>query len=359
MVLSCTKILLSSPRRIRMNFKHWDMLHELLQQDEDMGLSPEKTLKAPWPAIPPMDISTMEMEWRRYRNVRNLVANGTILPPRWFRMTRLVPPTSGPFWGDPPVQSVDHTFPLRRHFWTPNMKPPTELMKTFLLRKEDRVMESNYKRVIGFSPREKARQALKEEASEAAMSGRSTLNFFWQRKPLERMETRFWQLKEEGLSEGEARKAVTGEFYQTLARQKIMAAQAADGARLTGKAMSSHQAQCVLDLIQHAQKENLGRAEADPFKMRIREAVKDARKEHTDDDTDEAADRFLRVGGLSPNMTVGDLSSNSFSAAERPQSPLLDPMQAHRMVQDDSLGGGKPSLEERIGRVPNRGKDVN
>eukprot|EP00662_Eupelagonemidae_sp_cell21_P047087 gene47087-50824_t len=34
---------------------------------------------------------------------------------------------------------------------------------------------------------------------------------------LERMETRFWQLREEGVTEHDARRLVAGEFYDTLA----------------------------------------------------------------------------------------------------------------------------------------------
>ena len=227
-----------SARKKRRNVKHWDLLHDLIEQDTDLGMNKTKKVETPWPLIPPLDIGTMEQEWMRYRNVAQLVSAGAIQPPKWYRQSRLAPPTSGPFWGDPPVSSMEHQYPLRRHFWTRNLKPPTELMKVFFLRKEDMVLEKNYKRVIGFTPREKARQQLKEDVAEASAQGRSTFNFFWQKKPLEKMETRFWQLKEEGLTEKEAHDLVAKEFYEVLATRKRQQSIAAETARRSGKYVS-------------------------------------------------------------------------------------------------------------------------
>eukprot|EP01059_Diplonema_ambulator_P037110 TRINITY_DN9639_c1_g2_i3.p3 TRINITY_DN9639_c1_g2~~TRINITY_DN9639_c1_g2_i3.p3 ORF type:complete len:124 (+),score=37.36 TRINITY_DN9639_c1_g2_i3:62-433(+) len=108
-------VLLMTPRKRRMQVRHWDLLHDLIEQDKEMGLSETKELKAPWPVIPPADTGTFDQEWKRYRNVAQLVANGAIQPPKWYRQSRLTPPTSGPFWGDPPVHSLDHQYDLRRH----------------------------------------------------------------------------------------------------------------------------------------------------------------------------------------------------------------------------------------------------
>ena len=224
-----------SERKKRVNVRHWDLVHELLEQDKGIGVNKTKTVTAPWPVIPPIDIGTMEQEWMRYRNVAQLVANGAIQPPKWYRQSRLAPPTSGPFWGDPPVHSVEHQYPLRRHWWTRNLKPPTELMKVFFLRKEDRVFEKNYKRIIGFTPKEKARKRMKEDVEGASLQGRATFNFFWQKKPLEKMETRFWRLREEGVSEDDAHKMVSQEFHETLAVRKRQQNIAAETARRSGK----------------------------------------------------------------------------------------------------------------------------
>eukprot|EP01065_Artemidia_motanka_P000963 TRINITY_DN10451_c0_g1_i1.p1 TRINITY_DN10451_c0_g1~~TRINITY_DN10451_c0_g1_i1.p1 ORF type:complete len:361 (+),score=102.62 TRINITY_DN10451_c0_g1_i1:237-1319(+) len=354
-MLRRTACVLGSPRRIRMTVKHWDMLHELLAQDESLGLSPERVEEAPWPALPPTDLSSFELEWRRFRNVSQLVANGTILPPRWYRMARAIPPTSGPFWGDPPVHAKEHQYPLRRHWWTKNLKPPTELMKVFLLRKEDKVYDENYRRVIGFSPKDKVRQELKVEVTDAAKAGRATFSFFWQRKPLERMEARYWQLKKDGVSDAEAKKVVSNEYFQTVARQRIIQGFYADGARTTGKAISAYQAQVVMELLQVAQQSHMSNAQADELRMQIREGVQDAAATTAEgargtDDADEEVKRYLEYSGLQPS---GPLVRGA--PPPRPRSPILPPFEAAALARDGQPS--EPTLEERIGQVPNRGRE--
>eukprot|EP01062_Namystynia_karyoxenos_P073108 TRINITY_DN69956_c0_g1_i1.p1 TRINITY_DN69956_c0_g1~~TRINITY_DN69956_c0_g1_i1.p1 ORF type:complete len:374 (+),score=120.35 TRINITY_DN69956_c0_g1_i1:105-1226(+) len=361
---------LGGPRRLRMTVKHWDLLHELLEQDEEMGLSPERKLKAPWPALPPMDISTMELEWRRFRNVANLVSSGAILPPRWYRMARLAPPTSGPFWGDPPVHSVDHQYPLRRHFWTTNLKPPTELMKAFLMRKEDRVMEQNYKRVIGFTPREMVRKQLKEDVAEAARAGRSTFSFFWQRKPLERMETRFHQLRDEGHEEAAARRIVSEEFYTTLAELEYVQMQAAEMGRRRGHSISAAQATWVTGVFRTLQTEGITRdrevAEkwAEDYDVAARNhspAVEVGREAHPDEEpppeeSDEAAIRreaqsYMRYTGLEPSMD-GIFDGQDVGEGHVP-SATFEPR--HAKAFEEQGAGGKAGIEERLSALSKQG----
>ena len=249
MPLIRTRVLLIGPRKRRQSIRHWDLVKDLIEQDRQMGQDPVAVVKPPWPLIPPFELGTIEQEWLRYRNVQKLVASGAIQPPRWFKESRLAPPNSGPFWGDPPVHGMDHKLPLRRHIWTHNLKPPTELMKMFLLRKEDRVYEKNFRQVIGFTPQEKVRRGLKENIPNAAREGRTTFNFFWQKKSLEKVETRYSQLVDEGVAEVEANRIVEREFQTAVAVRKRQQAFAAETARRSGKAVSAFQGHWVLDLI--------------------------------------------------------------------------------------------------------------
>ncbi|KAJ9457516.1 hypothetical protein DIPPA_15831a, partial [Diplonema papillatum] len=311
MAVRRTQLLLMTPRKRRMQVRHWDLLHDLIEQDTEMGLNETKEVQAPWPLIPPVDVGTFENEWIRYRNVAQLVSNGAIQPPKWYQQSKLAPPTSGPFWGDPPVHSLDHQYPLRRHWWQHNLKPPTELMKVFLLRKEDRVYEANYKRVIGFTPRDKVREKLRQDVGEATSAGRSTFNFFWQRKPLERMETRFWHLREEGVKESDAHRMVAREFYETLAVRKRQQAIAAETARRSGKAISAYQAHWVLELLTTLQNHSIDRSLAEPAGKDLAQVAayhtpEVVHAEQPDDDeiTDvqKETTRYLQYTGLQPDM---------------------------------------------------------
>eukprot|EP01063_Lacrimia_lanifica_P016259 TRINITY_DN22866_c0_g1_i1.p1 TRINITY_DN22866_c0_g1~~TRINITY_DN22866_c0_g1_i1.p1 ORF type:complete len:365 (+),score=148.57 TRINITY_DN22866_c0_g1_i1:123-1217(+) len=306
-------VLLMTPRKMRRNVRHWDLLHDIIEQDKEIGMMQSQATSAPWPPIPPLDIGTFEQEWIRYRNVAQLVANGAIQPPKWYSQSRLAPPTSGPFWGDPPVHSKEHQYPLRRHFWTANLKPPTELMKVFFLRKEDMVMDQNYKRVIGFSPKDKVRKKLKEDIAEGAAEGRSTFNFFWQKKPLEKMESRFYQLKESGVRDAEAHKMVQREFYETLAIRKRQQAIAAETARRSGKAISAYQGHWILDLLITLQQDQIDRSLADQAGMDLSVVVKNhspdilhGRRPQEDDaeqsEFESETSRYLEYTGLQPDM---------------------------------------------------------
>eukprot|EP01059_Diplonema_ambulator_P037111 TRINITY_DN9639_c1_g2_i4.p2 TRINITY_DN9639_c1_g2~~TRINITY_DN9639_c1_g2_i4.p2 ORF type:complete len:357 (+),score=129.24 TRINITY_DN9639_c1_g2_i4:1307-2377(+) len=344
-------VLLMTPRKRRMQVRHWDLLHDLIEQDKEMGLSETKELKAPWPVIPPADTGTFDQEWKRYRNVAQLVANGAIQPPKWYRQSRLTPPTSGPFWGDPPVHSLDHQYDLRRHWWTRNLKPPTELMKVFLLRKEDRVMQENYKRVIGFTPKEKVRQRLKEDVADVAAGGRATFNFFWQRKPLEKMESRYWELKDDGVMDNEAHRMVTEEFQETVAVRKRQQAIAAETARRSGKSISAYQAHWVLDLLTTLQShtidrslaETAGRDLAAVVAVHSPEIVHGEKPEGEESEYHAETTRYLEYTGLQPDMMAFE---EPIIGQHRPIVP--DPVTAEKIVKHEKEAGTLPNLEDII-----------
>eukprot|EP01061_Rhynchopus_euleeides_P000458 TRINITY_DN10315_c0_g1_i1.p1 TRINITY_DN10315_c0_g1~~TRINITY_DN10315_c0_g1_i1.p1 ORF type:complete len:374 (+),score=97.53 TRINITY_DN10315_c0_g1_i1:283-1404(+) len=342
-----------SARKQRSQVRHWDLVHDLIEQDTAMGLNKTQKAVAPWPVLPPVDIGTMEQEWLRYRNVAQLVANGAIQPPKWYRQSRLSPPTSGPFWGDPPVHSVEHQYPLRRHWWTQNLKPPTELMKVFFLRKEDRVFEKNYKRIIGFTPKEKARQRLKDDVRDAAASGRSTFNFFWQKKPLEKMETRFWRLREEGVAEGDAHRMVAKEYYETLAVRKRQQSIAAETARRSGKAISAYQGYWVLDLLTTLQRHQIDRSLAEAAGKDLASVtaahypeIIHGEKPPADDEhdaTSEETTRYLQYTGLQPDMMAFEqpvISQHRPPIFDDPvaASQAVEEEQAERVLHDETDG---------------------
>lgn len=165
--------------------------------------------------------------WEQMKRMGRLAGTGFYIPPEWYNHFRMFPP-------------INHNFQQERTLNPHNESEPTQ----------DDTNRLTAERVA-------LRDELARRSRLVASEGMRYYNLFWVRKPLDRMEKEYYDLKRKGVSHPIAIKRVLAGFYDELTAKKRVAAIQAEEAKLSGKFISMREATVVMNVLVQLQREQL------------------------------------------------------------------------------------------------------
>ncbi|RNF21701.1 uncharacterized protein Tco025E_03296 [Trypanosoma conorhini] len=165
--------------------------------------------------------------WQHMKRMGRLVGTGFYIPPEWYNHFRMFPP-------------INHNFQQEKTLNPRNASEPTQ----------DDAGSLGPERVA-------LRDELARKSRLVASEGMRYYNIFWVRKPLDRMEKEYYELKRRGVAHSEAIKKVLEGFYNDLAVKKRVAAVQAEEAKLSGRFITMREATVVLNVLAQLHREQL------------------------------------------------------------------------------------------------------
>ncbi|KAG5509039.1 hypothetical protein JKF63_06046 [Porcisia hertigi] len=165
--------------------------------------------------------------WEHLKRMGRLAGTGFYIPPEWYSHFRMFPP-------------INHNFQQERTLNPHNASEPTQ----------DDTDRLSAERIA-------LRDELSRKSRLLASEGMRYYNVFWIRKPLDRMERHYYELKRKGVAHSEAIKRVLQVFYDDLTVKKRVAAIQAEEAKLSGKYISMREATVIMGVLTQLQKEQL------------------------------------------------------------------------------------------------------
>lgn len=165
--------------------------------------------------------------WEHLKRMGRLAGTGFYIPPEWYNHFRMFPP-------------INHNFQQERTLNPHNASEPTQ----------DDTDHLSTERVA-------LREELARKSRLVASEGMRYYNVFWVRKPLDRMERQYYELKRQGVPHAAAIKRVLQLFYDDLAVKKRVAAIQAEEAKLSGKYISMREATVIMGVLTQMQREQL------------------------------------------------------------------------------------------------------
>ncbi|KPA73268.1 putative mitochondrial hypothetical protein [Leptomonas pyrrhocoris] len=165
--------------------------------------------------------------WEHMKRMGRLVGTGFYIPPEWYNHFRMFPP-------------INHNFQQEKTLNPHNQSEPTQ----------DDTDHLSAERMA-------LRDELARKSRLVASEGMRYYNIFWVRKPLDRMERQYYELKRKGVSHSVAIKKVLESFYDELTVKKRVAAIQAEEAKLSGKFISMREATVIMGVLTQLQQEQL------------------------------------------------------------------------------------------------------
>jgi hypothetical protein len=165
--------------------------------------------------------------WEHMKRMGRLAGTGFYIPPEWYNHFRMFPP-------------INHNFQQEKTLNPHNQSEPTQ----------DDTDRLSVERAA-------LRDELARKSRLVASEGMRYYNIFWVRKPLDRMERQYYELKKKGVTHSVAIKKVLGSFYEELTVKKRVAAIQAEEAKLSGKFISMREATVIMGVLAQLQKEQL------------------------------------------------------------------------------------------------------
>ncbi|ORC88053.1 uncharacterized protein TM35_000181100 [Trypanosoma theileri] len=177
---------------------------------------------------PRFDIWNEQYEpWQHMRRMARLVGTGFYIPPAWYSHFRMFPP-------------IQHNFQQEKTLNPHNASEPTQ---------------------DGSDTLSQERVALRDELARksrlVASEGMRYYNIFWVRKPLDKMEKEYYDLKRKGVAHSVAIKKVLQTFYDDLSIKKRVASIQAEEAKLSGRFITMREATVVLNVLAQLHREQL------------------------------------------------------------------------------------------------------
>lgn len=161
--------------------------------------------------------------WEHMRRMGRLAGTGFYIPPEWYNHFRLFPP-------------INHNFLPENTLNPKNRSEPVGEMNSTLS-----------------SERMSIRNELKKKSRLLASVGSRYYNIFWIRKPLDRMEKKYFDLEKKGVRHDVALTKVLKEFYDELTTKKTVIAMQAAEAKISGKFISMGEAVVVINVLSQLQ----------------------------------------------------------------------------------------------------------
>lgn len=165
--------------------------------------------------------------WEHMKRMGRLAGTGFYIPPEWYNHFRMFPP-------------INHNFQQEKTLNPQNQSEPTQ---------DDTDHLSGERMAL--------RDELARKSRLVASEGMRYYNIFWVRKPLDRMERQYYELKKKGVAHSVAIKKVLESFYDELTVKKRVAAIQAEEAKLSGKFISMREATVIMGVLTQLQKEQL------------------------------------------------------------------------------------------------------
>lgn len=165
--------------------------------------------------------------WEHMKRMGRLVGTGFYIPPEWYSHFRMFPP-------------INHNFQQEQTLNPHNASEPTQ----------DSTDSLSAERIA-------LRDELARKSRLVAAEGMRYYNIYWVRKPLDRMEKEYYDLKRKGVPHAVAIKKVLEGFYSELTAKKRVAAIQAEEAKLSGKFISMREATVVMNVLTQLQREQL------------------------------------------------------------------------------------------------------
>lgn len=165
--------------------------------------------------------------WEHMKRMGRLAGTGFYIPPEWYNHFRMFPP-------------INHNFQQEKTLNPQNQSEPTQ-------DDTDRLS----------ADRMALRDELARKSRLVASEGMRYYNIFWVRKPLDRMERQYYELRRKGVAHSAAIKKVLASFYEELTVKKRVAAIQAEEAKLSGRFISMREATVVMGVLTQMQREQL------------------------------------------------------------------------------------------------------
>lgn len=165
--------------------------------------------------------------WAHMKRMGRLAGTGFYIPPEWYNHFRMFPP-------------IQHNFQQERTLNPHNHSEPTQ------------DFDGNLS-----AERVALRDELAHKSRLLASEGMRYYNIFWVRKPLDRMEKGYYDLKRSGVSHTAAIQKVLQDFYDELTAKKRVAAIQAEEAKLSGQYITMREATVVMQVLAQLQREQL------------------------------------------------------------------------------------------------------
>ncbi|KAL7702928.1 hypothetical protein N2W54_001770 [Lotmaria passim] len=165
--------------------------------------------------------------WEHMKRMGRLAGTGFYIPPEWYNHFRMFPP-------------INHNFQQEKTLNPQSQSEPTQ----------DDTDHLSAERMA-------LRDELARKSRLVASEGMRYYNIFWVRKPLDRMERQYYELKKKGVVHSVAIKKVLQSFYEELTVKKRVAAIQAEEAKLSGKFISMREATVLMGVLTQLQKEQL------------------------------------------------------------------------------------------------------
>ncbi|KPI85838.1 hypothetical protein ABL78_5092 [Leptomonas seymouri] len=165
--------------------------------------------------------------WEHMKRMGRLAGTGFYIPPEWYSHFRMFPP-------------INHNFQQEKTLNPQNQSEPTQ----------DDTDHLSVERIA-------LRDELSRKSRLVASEGMRYYNIFWVRKPLDRMERQYYELKRKGVPHSVAIKKVLESFYNELTMKKRVAAIQAEEAKLSGKYISMREATVIMGVLAQMQREQL------------------------------------------------------------------------------------------------------
>ncbi|RNF08324.1 hypothetical protein TraAM80_02913 [Trypanosoma rangeli] len=165
--------------------------------------------------------------WQHMKRMGRLVGTGFYIPPEWYSHFRMFPP-------------INHNFQQERTLNPRNASEPTQ----------DDAGSLSSERIA-------LRDELARKSRLVASEGMRYYNIFWVRKPLDRLEKEYYELKRKGVAHREAIKKVLEGFYSDLTVKKRVALVQAEEAKLSGRFITMREATVVLNVLAQLHREQL------------------------------------------------------------------------------------------------------
>ncbi|KEG13930.1 hypothetical protein DQ04_00711080 [Trypanosoma grayi] len=165
--------------------------------------------------------------WQHMKRMARLVGTGFYIPPEWYSHFRMFPP-------------INHNFQQEKTLNPHNASEPTQDDTDTLSRE-----------------RVALRDELARKSRLVASEGMRYYNIFWVRKPLDRMEKEYYELKRRGVEHSVAIKKVLQGFYDDLSVKRRVAAVQAEEAKLSGRFITMREATVVMGVLAQLHREQL------------------------------------------------------------------------------------------------------
>lgn len=165
--------------------------------------------------------------WEHMKRMGRLVGTGFYIPPEWYSHFRMFPPIHNNYQQEQTLNPHNESEPTQ---------DPTGTLS---------------------AERVALRDELARKSRLMASEGMRYYNVYWVRKPLDRMEREYYNLKRKGVPHAVAIKKALEGFYCELTAKKRVAAIQAEEAKLSGKFISMREATVVMKVLTQLQREQL------------------------------------------------------------------------------------------------------